>query len=138
VDVSEIARSLHGFGERYARRVFTEDELSSWRQAGTTDRTAADLAERFAAKEAAIKLLAPGQTGLDWRSVEVRRQGARCALSLSGTAATLAQQAGIGHISISVSRAAGLAMAVAVASPGPPTSRATTAAGTVAPGRQAQ
>jgi holo-[acyl-carrier protein] synthase len=100
--------------------VFTEEELGSWRQGGATAHAAADLAERFAAKEAALKVLAPGERGLDWRSLEVRRdQGAGWALSLSGTAATLAQEAGIGHISLSVSSAGGLAMAVAIAVPGP-------------------
>jgi holo-[acyl-carrier protein] synthase len=119
VDVSEVAGSLHRLGERYARRVFSEDELVVRRQEGASGRAAADLAERFAGKEAAIKVLAPGARGLDWRSVEVRRhQGGGCWLCLSGTAVGLAQEAAIGGISLSVASAAGLAMAVAVASPG--------------------
>ncbi len=137
MDVSEIARSLHGFGERYARRVFTEDELGPWRRGGTTAVTTADLAERFAAKEAALKVLAPGETGLDWRSVEVRRHpGTGPALSLAGTAADLARAAGIGHISLSVSSAGGLAMAVAVAATGLSAGPGTTNVGTVVPERE--
>ena len=119
MDVSEVARSLQRLGDRYARRVFSEDELAVWRQEGASARAAADLAERFAGKEAAIKVLAPGERGLDWRSVEVRRhQRGGCWLCLSGTAGDLAHEAGIGRISLSVSSAAGVAMAVAVASPG--------------------
>ena len=120
VDVSEIAQSLQRFGDRYAERVFTEEELGSWRRGGAATQAAADLAERFAAKEAAIKVLAPGERGLDWRSVEVvRHPRAGCALNLSGTAAALAHEAGIAHISLSVSSAGGLAMAVAIARSGP-------------------
>jgi holo-[acyl-carrier protein] synthase len=116
VDVSEVAESLQRLGERYARRLFSEDELAVWRQDGASARAAADLAERFAGKEAAIKVLAPGERGLDWRGVEVRRHPrGGCWLCLSGTAADLAHEAGIGGISLSVASAAGLAMAVAVA-----------------------
>ena len=65
VDVSEVAGSLQRLGDRYARRVFSEDELAVWRLEGATARAATDLAERFAGKEAAIKVLAPGERGLD-------------------------------------------------------------------------
>lgn len=117
--MSEITRSLQHFGDRYARRLFSEDELVVWRQEGVSAAAAADLAERFAGKEAAIKILAPGERALDWRSVEVRRgRRAGCSLRLSGAAAALAHEAGVGPISLSVSSAAGLAMAVAVASSG--------------------
>ncbi|MGP8206671.1 MAG: holo-ACP synthase [Acidimicrobiales bacterium] len=118
VDVSEVAGSLQRLGDRYARRVFSEDELAVWRQDGATSRAATDLAERFAGKEAAIKVLAPGERGLDWRCIEVRRhQRGGCWLCLSGTAVDLAHEAGISGISLSVASAAGVAMAVAVASP---------------------
>jgi holo-[acyl-carrier protein] synthase len=118
VDVSEVARSLARFGDRYARRVFSDDELALWPGA-VPARACADLAERFAGKEATIKVLAPGEQGLDWRSIEVRRQGpARCSVRLSGTAAALAEQAGIGRVTLSVSSAGGVAMAVAMGSGG--------------------
>ena len=134
VDISEVAQSLQRFGDRYARRVFTEGELGSWRRGDVT--AAADLAERFAAKEAAIKVLAPGERGLDWRSVEVSRdQRGGCALSLSGTAAALAHEAGADQLSLSISSAGGLAMAVVVASSGRRrTGIGTAGTGTAAPG----
>jgi holo-[acyl-carrier protein] synthase len=119
VDVGEVAASLQLFGDRYARRVFTPDELGSGHRGGVTARAATDLAERFAAKEAVVKVLAPGERGLDWRSMEVcSDQHGGCTLRLSGAAATLAHEAGIGQILLSVSSAGGLAMAVAVASAG--------------------
>ena len=77
VEVSEVARSLARFGDRYARRVFSDDELALW-PGSVPVRACADLAERFAGKEATIKVLAPGGQGLDWRTIEVRRRlGAR-------------------------------------------------------------
>jgi holo-[acyl-carrier protein] synthase len=116
VDVGEVAASLARFGDRYARRVFSADELALWPGAVPV-RACTDLAERFAAKEATIKVLAPGDQGLDWRSIEVRRQGrAGCSVRLSGAAATLAQEAGIGRVTLSVSSAGGVAMAVAIGS----------------------
>jgi len=118
VDVSEVARSLARFGDRYARRVFSDDELALWPGA-VPARACADLAERFAGKEATIKVLAPGEQGLDWRTIEVRRhRPAGCSVRLSGTAAALAQEAGIGRVTLSVSSAGGVAMAVAVGSGG--------------------
>jgi holo-[acyl-carrier protein] synthase len=118
VDVSEVARSLEFFGDRYARRVFSDDELALW-PGPVPVRACADLAERFAGKEAAIKVLAPGDKGLDWRSIEVHRhRRAGCTLRLSGAAAALADEAGIGRITLSVSSAGGMAMAVAVGSLG--------------------
>ena len=118
VEVSEVARSLARFGDRYARRVFSDDELALW-PGSVPVRACADLAERFAGKEATIKVLAPGGQGLDWRTIEVRRRRpAGCSVRLSGTAAALAQEAGIGRVTLSVSSAGGVAMAVAVGSGG--------------------
>ena len=98
--------------------VFSPDELALW--PGTVPvQASADLAERFAGKEAAIKVLAPGDQGLDWRCIEVRRHGAGgCSVRLSGAAAALAAEAGIGRVTLSVSSAGGVAMAVAIGTSG--------------------
>lgn len=121
VEIDEMAASVARLGDRYTKRLFTPDELGPPAGGGAPAREAVDLAERFAAKEAALKVLAPGERELDWRSIEVRRTNTGgWGLSLHGTAAALAQEAGIGHISLSVSHAAGLAMAVAVGWPGRP------------------
>jgi holo-[acyl-carrier protein] synthase len=118
VEVSEVASSVAQFGERYTSRVFTERELRSCGAspgaavAGVTAR----LAERFAAKEATVKVLQPGDSEVNWRSVEVRcGPDGRYQLHLSGNAARLAREAGITSMVVSVSHGAGLAMAVVVA-----------------------
>ena len=98
---------------------------TSWPYAGTLN-TSAVLAGWFAAKEAAIKVLRPGARGLDWRSIEVRRElTGKVTVQLSGTASELPREAGITRIEVSLSCSAGRAMAVALASHGesPPASR---------------
>ncbi len=119
VDVDEMVAAVARLGHSYINRVFTPAELGPPSAAGAAATGPVDLAERFAAKEAVVKILAPGGRGFDWRSIEVRRTAAGgWELSLSGTAADLARQAGIGHVSLSVSHAGGLAMAVALGWPG--------------------
>jgi holo-[acyl-carrier protein] synthase len=112
--VEDVASSIDRFGDRYLRRVFTEHELVTSSHSGAPE--ASSLAARFAAKEATIKVLRPDGVGIDWRSMEVRRHRAGwCELSLSGTAARLAESARIRDISLSLSHEAGFAAAVVVA-----------------------
>ena len=114
VEVSEVAGSVSRFGERYVSRLFTQAEIGLWpsEPAGR----AGGLAQCFAAKEATMKLLKSAAVGLDWRSIEVKRdmQG-RLGCCLTGKAAELAQRAGITRITLSLSCAGPLAMAIAVA-----------------------
>lgn len=74
------------------------------------------IAGRLAAKEAVFKVLSTvGQT-LPWRGIEILRgPGGRPELRLSGRAAELAQQAGLGPIDLSISHSGGFAVAVAAA-----------------------
>src|SRR5271157_2003990 len=119
VDVEEVERSVERLGDRYKKRLFSERELASCQGAVSTS---ALLAEHLAAKEAVIKVLRPGERGLDWRSIEVRRgKTGRCTLHLSGEASELARGAGIVSIELSLSQGAGHAIALAVASFGPGT-----------------
>jgi holo-[acyl-carrier protein] synthase len=123
VDVEEVERSIARLGDRYKKRLFSERELASCQDAGSTS---ALLAGHLAAKEAAIKVLRPGGRGLDWRSIEVRRElTGKLTVQLSGAASQLAREAGITRIEVSLSCSAGQAMAVALASHGqcPPAGR---------------
>lgn len=56
VEISEVARSISDFGDRYLRRVFAEHELLGCRT-HSGDPDVERLAARFAAKEATIKAL---------------------------------------------------------------------------------
>jgi holo-[acyl-carrier protein] synthase len=114
VAVASIEDSLRGHGERYLRRVFTDAEVADCR----TDRglDARRLAARFAAKEAALKVMRPGDDAIPWRAIEVRREPTGApVIVLTGPAAELADRAGLCELAVSLSHEGGFACAVDVA-----------------------
>jgi holo-[acyl-carrier protein] synthase len=114
VVIHQVAESVDRFGARYLERVYTQHELSSC--SGSFAARTASLAARFAAKEAAIKVLRPTGYQPDWRSLEVRRQpGGWCSMALHGHAAALAEQAGISELAVSLTHEGDMAAAVVVA-----------------------
>jgi len=114
VDIAEVAEAVQRFGDRYLSRVFTDGELAV--SVGPPEVRLASLAARFAAKEATIKVLRPPDGAPGWRTIEVVRQpSGACELQLSGAAAALARQAGLGPMTVSLTHHAGLAAAVVVA-----------------------
>jgi holo-[acyl-carrier protein] synthase len=103
VSVVDVMAALERFGDRYVRRIFTEQEAAYCRAAKGAV-AAARFAVRFAAKEAAVKALQPDGPWSDWRAIEVRRhRTGRCTLALHREAASLASRRGIGHLSLSMS-----------------------------------
>jgi len=114
VDIDEVQRSIETLGDAYLDRLFTEHERASC--TGSARARAASFAARFAAKEAALKVLAPSGPRPEWRSIEVVRlpHGA-CELHLHGTAAALADAGGLSGFSVSLTHEAGYAAAVVVA-----------------------
>lgn len=120
--VDDVARAVERHGQRYLRRVFTEHEQRCCE--GSPEVQARHLAARFAAKEAVIKVLRPDDLQPDWRSIEVRRhEGGACSVELSGSAARLAAERGLGPIAISLCHEGPVALCVAVAA-GPADGRA--------------
>jgi holo-[acyl-carrier protein] synthase len=114
VPVDQVAESVARFGDRYIGRVYTAHEVSCCQ--GTPSVVAAGLAARFAAKEATIKVLRPVGHQPDWRSIEIRRDGAGwCAVHLTDTAAEMAREQGISNLAVSITHEAGMAAAVVVA-----------------------
>jgi holo-[acyl-carrier protein] synthase len=114
VEVADVVDSVAAFGERYVRRIFTSHEIDCCRRpAGYAYES---LAARFAAKEAAIKVLRPEGPRPEWRSIEVyRHDSGWCELRLSGLAAVLADQAGIEQLAVSLTHEASVGAAVVVA-----------------------
>jgi holo-[acyl-carrier protein] synthase len=111
VRVPDIERSVREFGDHFVTRVFTADEIAYCRLAPTA--SGERFAARFAAKEAAIKVLRPGEVGLDLRAIEVRRSAdGGVEIVLHGTAAALAAQRGIDGLSVSMSHEGDYAIAV--------------------------
>jgi holo-[acyl-carrier protein] synthase len=111
--IDEVRHSLEIFGDRYRRRLFTEHELAS---CGDNRATASRLAERFAAKEAVLKILDTTEMVPPWRSIEVRSAlGGGPEIALHDTAANLARRQGIDSFSVSISHDNRIAAATVVA-----------------------
>jgi holo-[acyl-carrier protein] synthase len=108
--VLRLEQTIARFGERFLRRVFTENEIRYCEsKANRIERYAA----RFAAKEAAMKALGTGWNhGVGWRDVEVCRQaGGRPMLALHGKAAEFAAKLGAARIALSLSHTVQYAIA---------------------------
>ncbi len=119
--VAEVRNSLDRFGDHYLRRVYTPHEVSS------SGRRPHQLAARFAAKEAVIKVLRPADTAVPLNAIEVqRREGGWCEVKLSGPAAALAEDQALGDFQVSLSHEADYAIAVVHATVFMETSRAET------------
>ncbi len=122
VDLLSVSRFAEvAAHHRYRRLVLTETELAA---AATlsTGRCLERLAGRFCVKEAVCKLLGRGfGQGLRWRDIEVTndRWGAP-AVTLTGGARRLADEAGLADIVVTLSHQADLVIAIAAtAGPGP-------------------
>jgi holo-[acyl-carrier protein] synthase len=107
--IADVSDAVRDFGARYLDRVYTAAEQEAGRLGGS-----ASLAARFAAKEAVLKLIGTAD-GVDPRSVEIRQEDGRPVVRLSGRAALLAEDAGLGPIDVSLSHSGDHALAVAVA-----------------------
>lgn len=114
VQISRIVESLDEFGDRFAQRLFTEQEIAYARssQPLMPERFAA----RFAAKEAAIKALNLAQAGVNWRDIEVLRgaDGA-CSLVFHGRVAQILETAGYDEVALSLSHDGDYATAMVAA-----------------------
>ncbi len=136
VPVADVAASVARLGRRYLYRVFTAHERACARigaldpvlpvdadgpvpidvASGSPVYSMQSLAGRFAAKEAAVKVLRPRGARPEWRSIEVHRVGGGwCELRLSGLAARLAADAGIDTLAVSVTHEPMMAAACVVA-----------------------
>jgi len=119
VAADEVREALEMHGEQYLRRVFTPREIEDC--GGVERPDPAALAERFAAKEAAVKVLRPDGEAIPMTDVEVHTTPlGRVELVLNGAAAALAKDRQLGPLSITISREGNLAAAVAVAGPEQP------------------
>ena len=111
--IDDVTNAIRDFGDRYLDRVYTPGEQEAGRRGGAGS-VAASLAARFAAKEAVLKLIGTAD-GVDPREVEIAHEDGRPVVRLSGLAATLAEEAGLGPIDLSLSHSGDHALAVAVA-----------------------
>ena len=114
IDVAEVKRIQAVIespqGERFLRRVYTQDEAAYCEQFRNKHER---YAGRFAVKEAAMKALGTGWSrGVRWVDVEVVRQkGGRPTLALKGEAKKIADALGVKHIAVSITHTAEQAFA---------------------------
>jgi holo-[acyl-carrier protein] synthase len=114
VEISRIERVLERTGGRFARRVFTRQEIAACE---ARRRPALHFAVRFAAKEAAMKALGTGWSqGVRWVDIETvldaQRPSALLRLQLHGRAAERAVRSGTSGCHLAVSRSRTHAVAV--------------------------
>lgn len=115
--VDAVEDAIREYGRRYLDRVYTAGEVADCTSAGVV--SPERLAARFAAKEAAIKMLSPGADAPHWREIELRTfRGGSPRLLLHGSAGRLARKRRINRPSVSVTHEAGMAAAVVVGEAG--------------------
>lgn len=113
VQVSRVRESIATFGDKYLRRVFTDDEIA-YAHSAEPDLAHARLAARFAAKEATIKALDLAETGIGWREIEVTRSASGApSLRLHGAALAAAKDR---ELALSLSHEGDYATAVVLSS----------------------
>ena len=105
IDIAETVRieqTMERHGERFARRLYTPDEIAYCEK---FKNKAERYAARFAAKEAAFKALGTGwRDGVRWRDVEVTHQASgKPELRLSGRAEERAREMGVARMAVSIS-----------------------------------
>lgn len=115
IEIARVERALARHGERFLRRVFTPAEVRYARG------RVAELAARFAAKEAVSKALGVGvrllsPDGVGWTEVEVLGDWrGRPEITLYGRAAERAAELGLSEWAVSLSHAREVAVAFVVA-----------------------
>lgn len=116
VDIVEIGRMRQAL-ERHPRmreRLFSDEER---RYCDARSKPEVHYALRFAAKEAVLKALGTGFSGMSFRDVEVVRDaGGRPSPELHGRAAEVAEETGVVemHLSLSYTHTTAVASAVAI------------------------
>jgi holo-[acyl-carrier protein] synthase len=102
ISIPRMEKVILAWEDRFIRRVFTAQETRTCRRRPASH---AAFALRFAAKEAFSKALGLGmRQGLRWRDIEVYHEATgKPGIRLSGVAADICQDQGIGNIHLSLS-----------------------------------
>jgi holo-[acyl-carrier protein] synthase len=102
VDIPRMETVLNRWGDRFVKRVFTEQEAEICKKRA---HPASSFALRFAAKEAFSKALGLGmRAGIRWRDIEVSHLPAgRPTLKLRGRSYAICREKGIVRLHLSLS-----------------------------------
>lgn len=108
-DLPRIAEVFGRYGDRFLRRVFTEEEIAYCTRRRDP---IPHLAGRFAVKEAAMKALGTGHSrGVLWKDIEAVRASGPPQLRLHGGAARLAAALQVRRTLVTITHASTLAIA---------------------------
>ena len=111
VEIERIAKALARFGDRFLARIYTRAEVDHCRG------RVAELAARFAAKEAISKALGTGIRGLTWQEMEILPDPlGQPQVYLHGSALERARALGLTDFAVSLSHSQEYAIAFVVAS----------------------
>jgi len=109
VDIIEISRidgALGRFGDRFLQRIYTGPEIALCKDRPNR------LAARFAAKEAVMKALGTGVSGVSWREIEVlSNPSGEPQIQLYGKARIIADSLGLDEFAVSLSHSKEYAVA---------------------------
>ncbi len=109
IEIDRIAKVRDRYPSRFLEKIYTLSERVYARN------RSAQLASRFAAKEAVMKALGTGVRGVPWKSIEVtRKRGGPPEISLHGNAKKRSQRMGVTRIALSLSHSRNYAVASVV------------------------
>ncbi|HET6268108.1 MAG TPA: holo-ACP synthase [Acidobacteriota bacterium] len=113
IEVRRVQEAIKKYGDRFARRIFTETEIAYCSPKKTA---ALHYAGRFAAKEAAFKALEHGWGGsLSWKEVEISNEGSGAPrLTFHGKALELAKEKKVKNAYVTISHIQEYASAVVI------------------------
>ena len=109
IEISRIRGVLERWGQRFLKRIYTNEEISYCRGRPP------NLAARFAAKEATMKALGTGVRGVGWKDIEVvRNEAGAPSIQLHGRALARSNKLGVSELSLSLSHSREYAVAFVV------------------------
>ncbi len=109
IEIDRIAKVRDRYPRRFLEKIYTPGERIYARN------RSAQLASRFAAKEAVMKALGTGVRGVPWKSIEVtRKRGGPPEISLHGNAKERSERMGVTRIALSLSHSKNYAVASVV------------------------
>ncbi len=107
IEIDRISSVLNKYPARFLEKIFTSYEKNYCKG------RPAQLAARFASKEAGMKALGTGIRGVGWREIEVQRhKSGKPYLVLHGRAKKRAEKLNIKSIELSISHSKNLATAI--------------------------
>jgi len=120
IEIERIEKALGRHGVRFLKKIFSETELERLEKFQARDVNprliAAEVAARFAAKEACSKALGTGIGPVSWREMEILNEpSGKPTLRLSGKAAKIGEFLGYTSWSVSLTHSNEMAGAVVVA-----------------------